>query len=102
MMIDDKLLTHRRKLSLFFTKLSKRPYKKPKDCPIRLKPWVKTTTIYTLLFVTYVSIGETAIILREFFSKSALSQSVPLQIKYIYFVVSVDRFSSATFLVQNI
>ena len=56
--IGGKLLTHRLKLSLFCVKLSKRPYQKLKDYLIIVKPWVKTTVVRTLLFVTYVSIGE--------------------------------------------
>jgi len=56
--IGGKLLTHRLKLSLFCVKLSKRPYQKLKDYLIIVKPGVKTTVVRTLLFVTYVSIGE--------------------------------------------
>lgn len=71
MTIGDKLRTHRLKLTLFVIKLSKRPYQKLKDYLITVKPRVKTTTFYTLLLVTYVSIGETALVKLVLLSKSA-------------------------------
>ena len=44
-------------------KLSKRPFNCLKNTLIivRTKPWVMTTVIYTLLNVTYISIGLAAV-----------------------------------------
>lgn len=58
-MVDEKY-SHRFKRSFFVCKLSKRPYYLFKDYLHITKPGGMMTMFYTLLFVTYISIGETA------------------------------------------
>lgn len=50
---------------VFCYKLSKRPCYLFKDYLIITKPGVMTTVVFTLLFVTYISIGETTLCARQ-------------------------------------
>jgi len=58
---------------------------------------------YQLLYVTYISIGET-VVMRHSSKCSIVQQFVPLRINsfsVVYFAVSVVRSSSVTFTVQR-
>jgi hypothetical protein len=75
-MIGGEFHSHRLKLSFFIVKLSKRPYNLLKDYLHIAKPGVTTTAFYALLFVTYVSIGEAAIIILLILQQQARNCSL--------------------------
>jgi len=63
-----------------------------------------TTTFFTLLFVTYISIGEAAVYMSFILSKKVNTQLVPLQMKKLIFSFHCfgELDSSTTFSMPNI